>query len=86
MDSPLPLVGASGAISGVLGFYFLWFPHNKVRVWLFLFPILMRVVLLPARWVLGFYLFIDNVLPVLITRGEAAGVAHGDAPQTRLCR
>jgi tetratricopeptide (TPR) repeat protein len=77
MDSPLPLVGASGAISGVLGFYFLWFPHNQVRVWLFLFPILMRVVLLPARWVLGFYLFVDNVLPFLLTRGGGAGVAHG---------
>lgn len=77
MDSPLPLVGASGAISGVLGFYFLWFPHNQVRVWLFLFPILMRVILLPARWVLGFYLFVDNVLPFLVTRGGGAGVAHG---------
>ena len=78
MDSPLPLVGASGAISGVLGFYFLWFPHNKVRVWLFLFPIFMRVVSLPARWVLGFYLFVDNVLPFLVTLGgQGAGVAHG---------
>ena len=35
--TPLPLVGASGAISGVLGFYFVWFPHNKVRVFIFFF-------------------------------------------------
>jgi membrane associated rhomboid family serine protease len=36
-DSRIPLVGASGAISGVLGFYFLWFPRNQVRVWVLLF-------------------------------------------------
>ena len=51
--STLPLVGASGAISGVLGFYFLWFPRNVVRVLVFLFPLLMRVFEIPARIVLG---------------------------------
>ena len=30
-DSYIPLVGASGAISGVLGCYFLWFPKNAQR-------------------------------------------------------
>ena len=34
-SSPLPVVGASGAISGVLGCYFVWFPRNIVRLlWL----------------------------------------------------
>jgi membrane associated rhomboid family serine protease len=76
--SRVPLVGASGAISGVLGFYFLWFPRNSVRVWVFLFPFFMNMVLLPARLVLGFYLVLDNVLPFLITRGtQGAGVAYG---------
>jgi membrane associated rhomboid family serine protease len=77
-DSALPLVGASGAISGVLGFYFLWFPRNQVRLWLFLFPFFMNVILAPARWVLGFYLVVDNLLPFLVSRGtEGGGVAHG---------
>jgi membrane associated rhomboid family serine protease len=77
-DSRLPLVGASGAISGVLGFYFLWFPRNHVRVWVLLFPFFMNVVLLPARLVLGFYLILDNILPFLLTRGsQGAGVAYG---------
>ena len=31
-SSDVPLVGASGAISGVLGFSFLWFPRNTVRM------------------------------------------------------
>ena len=75
--SEVPMVGASGAISGVLGFYFLWFPRNVVRVYVFLFPILMDVVQVSARVVLGFYLLVDNLLPFLLARGGAGGVAHG---------
>ena len=77
-DSELPLVGASGAISGVLGFYFIWFPHNRVRLWITLFPFFMRIVHWPARLVLGIYLFVDNVMPFLIVSGAGAGgVAYG---------
>ena len=75
--SPLPLLGASGAISGVLGFYFVWFPRNRVRLWVMLFPFFMNVVHAPARWVLGFYLIADNILPLLATSGPGGGVAHG---------
>jgi len=74
-DSRIPLVGASGAISGVLGFYFLWFPRNSVRILVFLPPFLMQVFEIPARYVLGMYLLVDNLLPFLFA-GEG-GVAHG---------
>jgi len=74
--SAIPSVGASGAISGILGFYFLFFPRNRVRVFIFLFPFFMNVVELPARIVLGVYLVIDNLLPLLLT-GGAGGVSHG---------
>jgi membrane associated rhomboid family serine protease len=78
LDSPLPLVGASGAISGVLGFYFRWFPRNQVRLLVLFFPFLMNVYLVPARLVLGMFLIVDNLLPFLITRGmESGGVAYG---------
>jgi membrane associated rhomboid family serine protease len=78
MNSKLPLVGASGAISGVLGFYFLWFPRNVVRLFVFLFPFLVDVVTISARIVLGFYLLIDNLLPfLLISHQGGGGVAHG---------
>ena len=73
--SQLPLVGASGAISGVLGFYFVWFPRNTVRMLAFLPPFLMNVFEIPARIVLGLYLVADNLLPFLLA-GEG-GVAHG---------
>lgn len=76
--SKLPLVGASGAISGVLGFYFLWFPRNTVRLFVFLFPFFMNVVQVPARLVLGIYLVLDNLLPFVLSRGSGTGgVAHG---------
>lgn len=75
--SHVPLVGASGAISGVLGFYFLWFPRNKVKVFLFLFPFIITTLMIPCRWVLGFFLLIDNLLPFILTGGAGSGVAHG---------
>jgi membrane associated rhomboid family serine protease len=75
--SQTPLVGASGAISGVLGFYYLWFPRNKVKTFVFLFPFIMDTFFIPARLVLGFYLLVDNLIPFLLTRGGGVGVAHG---------
>ena len=75
MGSSTPLVGASGAISGVLGCYFLWFPHNRVKV-LVVFFFFFQVILIPARYVLLFYLVIDNLLPFLFQSG-ASNVAHG---------
>jgi membrane associated rhomboid family serine protease len=74
-SSDVPLVGASGAISGVLGFYFIFFPKNSVRMLAFLPPFLMQVFEIPARYVLGMYLLIDNLVPFLFA-GEG-GVAHG---------
>ncbi len=75
--SPIPLVGASGAISGVLGFYFMWFPRNRVRVLLFLIFIV-RVIVLPSRLVLGFYIIFSNIVPFLVTQSQGGGgVAHG---------
>jgi membrane associated rhomboid family serine protease len=74
-SSEMPLVGASGAISGILGFYFVFFPRNVVRVLFFLPPFLMNVFAIPARIVLGMFLVVDNLLPFIFT-GEG-GVAHG---------
>ena len=75
--SVVPVVGASGAISGVLGFYFIWFPRNRVRL-LVMFP-LMHIFYAPARLVLGIYLVVQNLFPFLVSRGieEGGGVAYG---------
>jgi len=76
-ESNVPMIGASGAISGVLGFYFVWFKRNQVKVFIFLFPIIMNVILIPARIVLGIFLLIDNVVPFLVTSADGGGVAYG---------
>jgi membrane associated rhomboid family serine protease len=74
-DGLVPMVGASGAISGVLGLYFIWFPRNKVRVFVLLFPFYVDVWHIGARWVLGFYLVAENLLPFFW--GSGGSVAYG---------
>jgi membrane associated rhomboid family serine protease len=73
-NSALPMVGASGAISGILGFYFVWFPRNRVR-FLVLLPFVFPVVLVPAWIALGVYLVVDNLLPFFAA--SETGIAHG---------
>ena len=53
-DSAVPMIGASGAVSGVLGAYLLKYPKNKVSI-LFFFFIFIRVVKIPALMVLGLW-------------------------------
>jgi tetratricopeptide (TPR) repeat protein len=77
LNSQIPLIGASGAIFGVLGCYFLWFPKNRVRCLIFLFPIVVTTIYLPARLLLGFYLIIDNLLPFIVAGTQGSGIAHG---------
>jgi membrane associated rhomboid family serine protease len=72
--SEVVLIGASGAISGVLGHYFVLFPQNRVRL-LVLIPFYVRTVFLSARWVLALFLIGDNLLPLLVNAG--GNVAHG---------
>ena len=71
-----PMVGASGAISGVLGFYFIWFPRNQVRMLVVIF-LYIDVWHINARIVLGFYLLVENLLPFLFADQSGGGVAYG---------
>lgn len=75
-DSNVPGVGASGAISGVLGMYILWFPKNKVRL-LMILGAASRVMEVSAVWVLGFYIVVQNIIPAFFATGGGGGVAHG---------
>jgi len=70
-----PMVGASGAISGVLGMYFILFPKNRIKVFVLLFPFFMNTILVPARLVLAGFIIIDNLLPWVV--GASTGVAYG---------
>jgi membrane associated rhomboid family serine protease len=59
--SPVPMVGASGAISGVLGGYLVLYPRVHVKV-LFFFIIFFRVFHIPALFVLLFWIGYQIVL------------------------
>ena len=71
--STLPMIGASGAISGVLGAYLLLYPRARVFV---LIPLgfFMHTMRLPAGWVLGLW-FLLQLLSELMTPPGSAGVA-----------
>jgi membrane associated rhomboid family serine protease len=74
-NSTVPMVGASGAISGILGAYFVRFPRAKVHV-VFILIFFIRVIRIPAFFVLGFW-FVVQLLSGLIYMGPEgnAGVA-----------
>lgn len=72
--SPVPMVGASGAIAGVLGGYLLMFPKAKVDV-LFIFIIFFRIFAIPAWIVLGIWLGIQ-IFSGVSTPSDLGGVAY----------
>ena len=73
--SALPTVGASGAISGVLGAYLVLYPKVRIKM-LFIFIIFFKVIPIPAWMVLIWWFFWQVVtgLPELLSmRPDAAG-------------
>ncbi|MGA2955315.1 MAG: rhomboid family intramembrane serine protease [Thermodesulfobacteriota bacterium] len=57
-ESTVPMIGASGAVAGVLGAYLLLFPGARILTLFFIF-IFIKFVRLPALVVLGFWFFIQ---------------------------
>jgi membrane associated rhomboid family serine protease len=68
------LLGASGAVSGVMGAYILFFPRHRVKtvVWILIF---IRIFLIPAYIWLGIWFF-QQVFFNLATSREESGVAY----------
>ena len=70
--SNIPMIGASGAISGILGAYVLLYPKARVLT-LFTLGFFVRMIEVPAMMVLGFW-FVFQFLNALVAQG-AGGVA-----------
>jgi membrane associated rhomboid family serine protease len=68
LNSPLPAIGASGAISGVMGAYILLFPRNRILTFFFIF-----LIPVPAFLILGYWFVLQFLEGVGTVGGRASG-------------
>ena len=75
-SATIPTIGASGAISGVLGAYVLLYPRARVHTALIVFYII-HLIMVPAAVIIGFW-FVLQVLSASVTwmTGISSGVAY----------
>jgi len=76
-NSPIPLIGASGAIAGVLGGYLILFPGVRVQG-IILLGLISRLAEWPAWSVLGLWFviqFLNGALSLGVETGATGGVA-----------
>jgi membrane associated rhomboid family serine protease len=74
VSSQIPMIGASGAISGVLGAYLMLFPRARVLVMIPL-GFIMKAHYLPAAVVLGFYFVLQVVMTAMSKGGDGIAFA-----------
>jgi membrane associated rhomboid family serine protease len=72
-SSPVPMVGASGAVSGVLGAYLILFPRAKVKTLIFVF-LFITTIDIPAMLLLTVWFFIQ--IAFCHGQGGVAWFAH----------
>ena len=75
-QSAIPMVGASGAIGGVMGAYVVLYPRAPIHMLVFLGFFITRIIV-PAYFMLGYWFLLQllGVLPAL--GGNSGGVAVG---------
>jgi membrane associated rhomboid family serine protease len=73
--SPIPMIGASGAVSGVLGAYLLLFPYATILT-LVTFGFFIRFLHVPAVIVLGFWIVVQLVNGYITFSAQASGRAE----------
>jgi len=75
MNSKIPMIGASGAIAGILGAYILLYPRAKVLTLIFLI-FYIRVVKIPAAFFLGIWFIFQLLGAGTGSKGGVAWLAH----------
>ncbi len=76
-SSGVPVVGASGAVAGVLGAYLFCFPKARVLTLVFIF-IFITTIEIPAYFFLAFWFllqFLSGTMSIAARVGDAGGVA-----------
>ena len=76
--APAPMVGASGAVAGVLGAYLFLFPGSRVRTLIFL-GLFITIVQLPAIVVIGLWIVVQVLSGLAELRMSEAGPASNVA-------
>jgi membrane associated rhomboid family serine protease len=71
--SAMPVIGASGAVSAVLGAYIVTWPHARIKTLVFLL-LFISIIELPAVFVLGFWFLTQlaeaiGLIPMLMRGG-----------------
>ena len=73
--SKIPMIGASGAIAGVLGAYILLFPRAKVSTLIF-FGFFIRIIEIPALIMIGFWIVIQFLSGAMSAGVQGGGIAY----------
>jgi membrane associated rhomboid family serine protease len=73
-DSGVPMVGASGAIGGVMGAYVVLYPRVHVHM-LVVFGIFVRTIIVPASFMLGYWFIVQLIGGAVSIGREGGGVA-----------
>jgi membrane associated rhomboid family serine protease len=74
-DSVVPMLGASGAIAGVMGAYFVLYPHSRILTLVPIF-IFIQLIEVPAIFFLGIWFvfqFLSGVGSIATAAGEPGG-------------
>jgi membrane associated rhomboid family serine protease len=75
--SLIPMVGASGAIAGVMGAYFVLYPHSRIVTLVPIFFFL-QIIEIPAIFFLGIWFlmqFVSGIGSIATTTAEGGGIA-----------
>ena len=75
LHSEIPMVGASGAISGILGAYLILFPYAKVKTLIFL-GFFITIIRIPAIVLLVIWMVIQVSSGIIASDGGVAWFAH----------
>jgi len=75
-EKTIPLVGASGAISGLLGAYLVLYPGNRIEGLLVLVPFYFKRITIDAKWFLGLWFILQLLAAYFLTGDLTAYSVH----------